>query len=321
MKIELDKLVKFIRTEFKHIPEFKIEEYIRKKKANGSYYTSIQSNNQIRTIYKYRNEKSKYYFSLISLFNHYFNEKLTIQDIQYIIKNNKTDYDIYMAIRNWNKKHTSNKKYYKRKIHRTEHFNNIIKHTILTNYKITNYLDVGCGSGQNTYLIGKYLKLDQEDVYCADIDDWFNIGDKRMKYIKNFDIIKNDRLPYPDNKFSFISCLMVLHHVQNLEKMIKEIYRVLKPGGYLFIIDHSAMSDFDKLIIDIQHSIFEIVYNNSKTKEKYYNEYYAEYYDRYQWHYIMHLHKFKLVKSGFKSESIRFEISPVRHFYAVYQKV
>ena len=46
MKIELDKLVKFIRTEFDSIPEFKIEEYIRKKKNNGLYYKRIVSNNQ-----------------------------------------------------------------------------------------------------------------------------------------------------------------------------------------------------------------------------------------------------------------------------------
>jgi 2-polyprenyl-6-hydroxyphenyl methylase/3-demethylubiquinone-9 3-methyltransferase len=45
-----------------------------------------------------------------------------------------------------------------------------------------------------------------------------------------------ESLPYADGSFSVIVCMDVLEHVQNLEAVIKEITRVLAPGG-IFIFD------------------------------------------------------------------------------------
>ncbi len=45
-----------------------------------------------------------------------------------------------------------------------------------------------------------------------------------------------EALPYADGSFSAIICLDVLEHVDNLEKTIAEIARVLAPGG-IFIFD------------------------------------------------------------------------------------
>jgi 2-polyprenyl-6-hydroxyphenyl methylase/3-demethylubiquinone-9 3-methyltransferase len=45
-----------------------------------------------------------------------------------------------------------------------------------------------------------------------------------------------EALPYADCSFSAIVCLDVLEHVQNLQQTIKEIARVLAPGG-VFVFD------------------------------------------------------------------------------------
>ena len=42
-------------------------------------------------------------------------------------------------------------------------------------------------------------------------------------------------LPFEDNSVDAIICISVLEHVEDPTKAFKEMYRVLKPGGYCFI--------------------------------------------------------------------------------------
>jgi ubiquinone/menaquinone biosynthesis C-methylase UbiE len=40
---------------------------------------------------------------------------------------------------------------------------------------------------------------------------------------------------YPDNTFDFVFAFHQLEHVQNPERLVLEMQRILKPGGYLFV--------------------------------------------------------------------------------------
>lgn len=44
-----------------------------------------------------------------------------------------------------------------------------------------------------------------------------------------------DQMPFEDNKFDVVLCADVLEHVENMEKAVKEIARVLKPKGEVII--------------------------------------------------------------------------------------
>ena len=44
-----------------------------------------------------------------------------------------------------------------------------------------------------------------------------------------------DNLPYPDHSFDMVCCKDVLEHVFNLYGTVKELTRVLKPGGYMIV--------------------------------------------------------------------------------------
>lgn len=44
-----------------------------------------------------------------------------------------------------------------------------------------------------------------------------------------------EKIPYPNNYFDLIYCWQVLEHVQNPEQSIREMVRVTKPDGYIFI--------------------------------------------------------------------------------------
>lgn len=48
--------------------------------------------------------------------------------------------------------------------------------------------------------------------------------------LRNSDI-ENDGIPYPDNYFDVVYSKSVIEHFHYPERLIKEMYRVLKPGG------------------------------------------------------------------------------------------
>lgn len=68
--------------------------------------------------------------------------------------------------------------------------------------------------------------------YIKKVD--YKILDKVSDY--NPDIVGDIHdLPLEDNSIDAIICNAVLEHVEEPQKAVKEMYRVLKPGGYCFI--------------------------------------------------------------------------------------
>lgn len=62
----------------------------------------------------------------------------------------------------------------------------------------------------------------------------YKVLDKVADY--NPDIVGDvHELPLGDNTQDAVICIAVLEHVENPHQAMKEIYRVLKPGGYLFL--------------------------------------------------------------------------------------
>jgi len=48
--------------------------------------------------------------------------------------------------------------------------------------------------------------------------------------------ISAQRLDFPDNHFDFVVCNAVLHDAMNLLQLLREVWRVLKPGGQLVAV-------------------------------------------------------------------------------------
>jgi len=63
---------------------------------------------------------------------------------------------------------------------------------------------------------------------------------KNEKVYKNISLYEGDIIPYPNKHFKTVISNCVLEHIPNVELSLKEIYRVLKPGG-IFLT--SVMSD------------------------------------------------------------------------------
>ncbi len=98
---------------------------------------------------------------------------------------------------------------------------------LIATYGQGNYLDVGCGTG----LILRHLP---ENSTGIDLNPR-NL-EKAKRYAPSAALIQGDieeALPFGDNSFQTVVCTEVLEHLLFPEKTLKEIKRILRPGGCL----------------------------------------------------------------------------------------
>lgn len=107
-------------------------------------------------------------------------------------------------------------------------------------------LEVGCGQG---LFLARLVKTYQ--VKGTGID----ISSKSIRYAKQnfknqnliFREVEAIKIPYPDIFFDFVISFDTLEHIMEKERTVKEMLRVLKPGGKLLIY---AMNKNDKFTLD-----------------------------------------------------------------------
>lgn len=93
-------------------------------------------------------------------------------------------------------------------------------------------LEVGVGNGSHAQLLATYAK----DFTGIDLTDYgVNSTSKRIEIfgLKNARILQMNAedLKFKDNSFDFVWSWGVIHHSANPRRILREIHRVLKPGG------------------------------------------------------------------------------------------
>jgi len=97
--------------------------------------------------------------------------------------------------------------------------------------------DLGCGDGAILFHLQQKGLLKKNDCVVA-IDLSETRLERVKKYIANVKTICCDVCDVKqlkDNKFDVVISTAVIEHVENDGKLLKEIYRVFKSGGYLYI--------------------------------------------------------------------------------------
>lgn len=97
-------------------------------------------------------------------------------------------------------------------------------------------LDVGCGGGRYTMAMARLGA--SEAVGCDISPDGLADARRRAAALPNvrFEEASALALPYPDASFDFVCCSGVLHHTPDPAKGLREITRVLKPQGRVFLL-------------------------------------------------------------------------------------
>lgn len=107
-------------------------------------------------------------------------------------------------------------------------------------------LEIGCGSGIGTQSIRKFFT--PKEIIATDLDPIL-IEEAKRRVIDpsiHFEVADATKLRFANNNFAAIFDFGVIHHIPDWKNCLKELQRVLKKGGILFIFDVSIES-FDGL--------------------------------------------------------------------------
>ncbi len=97
-------------------------------------------------------------------------------------------------------------------------------------------LDVGCGNG---YVLAQYARHGAEVCGVDLTETALKLSRRRFELAGlegDFRLTDGDHLPYPDGYFDVVCSMGVLHHIDDPRPMIREIWRVLRPGGRIILM-------------------------------------------------------------------------------------
>lgn len=189
--------------------------------------------------------------------------------------------------------------------------------------KVTNVLDVGCGDGSITKALQQRLsdKFGKVEVHGCDI---LQIETADFFFSKISD--NGSFLSYPDSHFEVVYALMSLHHVKDVELLLSEIYRVVKPGGLLIIREHDCTSTQLAEVLDIVHGFYAMVWSNPQEHESFEKEYFGCYRTAIEFDQIIRKNStFERLYGSNKNEvQPTFchgkVVNPMKYYWAVYER-
>lgn len=137
-------------------------------------------------------------------------------------------------------------------------------------------LDLAGGTGD---LAAKFSQIvgDSGQVILGDINDsMLKVGRDKLRdrgLVSNIEYVQMnaEALPFPDNSFDLITIAFGLRNVTDQEKALASMFRVLKPGGRLVVLEfskpeHEALTKlYDFYSFNILPKVGELVVNDGES--------------------------------------------------------
>ena len=133
--------------------------------------------------------------------------------------------------------------------------------------KFSNIVDLASGTGDLTL---ELLKLNPEKIYAVDISkkmlelQRIKISDERLELIQ----AEAASMPFEDESIDLVTIGFGVRNFDNLNESLAEIHRVLKPGGYLIIIEMFKAEKISSRIFNFYFSKIMPFLGNKLSKSK-----------------------------------------------------
>lgn len=122
-----------------------------------------------------------------------------------------------------------------------------INQFILENKTIKSISELGFGKGFNSI----YLSSNNPDKSFSGVDltpEHIRIAQAKSTHLKNLHLKSGDfnEIPFADESQDLVFEIESVCHARNASKVFKEIYRILKPGGFFYAFDGFRKTGFDE---------------------------------------------------------------------------
>lgn len=97
-------------------------------------------------------------------------------------------------------------------------------------------LDLGCGTGELMKLI--LQQNEDKSLYGIDLaENMLEVAKEKLGNHAKLILGDSEQLPFSDNYFDVVYCNDSFHHYPAPDKVLSEVYRVLKPNGIFVMCD------------------------------------------------------------------------------------
>ncbi len=106
---------------------------------------------------------------------------------------------------------------------------NTLMHQVMPQVTGLKLLDVGCGAGNMIHHLSKYGKVKGLEVDARPV---------RQARLRGYDVDQydaQDPFPFEDATYDVVTALDVIEHIDDDMPVLKESFRVLKPGGHIIV--------------------------------------------------------------------------------------
>jgi demethylmenaquinone methyltransferase/2-methoxy-6-polyprenyl-1,4-benzoquinol methylase len=102
-------------------------------------------------------------------------------------------------------------------------------------------LDVCCGTADWTIALAEAVGLKGEVIGLDFSKNMLKIGEEKVKDLKQVKLVHGNamELPFPDNSFDYVTVGFGLRNVPDVMTVLKEMHRVVKPGGQVVCLETS----------------------------------------------------------------------------------
>lgn len=127
-------------------------------------------------------------------------------------------------------------------------------------------LDVGCGAGHLSYalspLLSRMTALDPSEAMLATVRET-----AKARGLGNIETTLGsaEALPFPDACFDVVATRYSAHHWLDLDRALAEMRRILKPSGFLLVIDVEAPSN---PLVDTHFQALELMHDPSHVRDR-----------------------------------------------------